>query len=91
MDLYGSLSGQFSICVWTYFDIFRTYCERNAKVKKTLVDEHQSCCPFNSGQDAPSIKFCGFFVDGFVDISIFMIWGSLGIFGTILARLADLA
>ena len=47
--------------------------------KKKLVDENQSCPPFNSVQDAPSIKFWGPHFDGFVDISIFMIWGSLGV------------
>ena len=30
-------------------------------------------------QDAPSIKVWGPYFDGFVDISIFMIWGSLGV------------
>ena len=30
-------------------------------------------------QDAPSIKLWGPYFDDFVDISIFMIWGSLGV------------
>ena len=38
----------------------------------------QSCPPFNSVQDALSIKLWGPFFDDFVDISIFMIWGSWG-------------
>ena len=46
---------------------------------KTFVNENQSCSPFNSVQDAPSIKFWGPIFDGFVAISIFMIWWSLGV------------
>ena len=41
-----------------------------------LFADNQSCSPFNSVQDAPSIKFWGPLFDDFVDISIFMIWGS---------------
>ena len=44
-----------------------------------FFNENQSCSPFNSVQDTLSIKLWGPLFDGFVDISIFMIWGSLGV------------
>ena len=46
--------------------------------RSIFLGEHQSCSPFNSVQDAPSIKLWGPYFDDFVDISIFMIWGPGG-------------
>ena len=47
--------------------------------KNNFVDENQSCSPFQSVQDAPIIKLWKPLFDGFVDILILMIWGSLGV------------
>ena len=44
-----------------------------------LFNENRRFSPFNSVQDALSIKLWGPLFDGFVDISILMIWGSLGV------------
>ena len=77
-DPYGHLSGQFSKCCWTYFGHFWKMLSKNGMVK-SIFDENQSCSYFNSVQDALSIKFWGPYFDGFVNISIFIIWGSWGI------------
>ena len=53
--------------------------KRQGPTETVFLKEAQSSSPFNSVQDAPSIKFWGPLFDGFVDISIFMIWGSLGV------------
>ena len=45
---------------------------------KQLFYENQSRSPFNSVQDALSIKLWGPVFDDFVDMSIFMILGSWG-------------
>ena len=47
------------------------------QTKSTFFYEQQRCSPFNSVQDALSIKLWGPFFDDFVDMSIFMILGSV--------------
>ena len=64
------------IFCWTMLDKF---VENNSKFQKSIFDQNQSCSYCDSVQDAPIIKFWGPLFDGFVDISIFMIWGSLGV------------
>ena len=86
-DLYGSIrihtdpsQVNFQYFVGHMLSIFGKVCQRNIKVhKKTFFNEHHSCSPYNSVQDAQSIKFWGPSFDDFVDINILMIWGVLGV------------
>ena len=66
-----SIPDDFSI-----FYFLHCLVKNEIEVQKTCFDENQSCSPFNSVQDAPSIKFWGPLFDDFVGMSIFMIWGS---------------
>ena len=72
-----SISNNFSDFYLTRFrHVGMLFVMKNAEVQtNNLFDENQSCPPFNSVQDAPSIKLRGPYFDDFVDISIFMIWG----------------
>ena len=74
-----SIPENFSVFYLTCFIRFRKNKNKAEVQKINIFDEHQSCSPFNSVQDAPSIKLWGPYFDDFVDISIFMIWGSWGI------------
>ena len=75
-DPYRSLSGQFSICL-THFGHFWKSLSNKCQDPKNIFYENQSCSYCDSVQDAPIIKLWGPFFDDFVDISIFMIWGSV--------------
>ena len=55
----------------------RKYIKEMSRVNTIILNENRSCSYFNSVQDAPIIKFWAPFFDDFVDMSIFMIWGSV--------------
>ena len=67
-----SISDHFSVFHLTFVrHVWNIYIINHAKVQNNFFDEHQNCSPFNSVQDALSIKLWGPFFDDSVDIPFF--------------------